>query len=128
VLELKIVTTVLCALGLYASGRMYRKGRLAAAGALSEPSVVQRPAAQTLRTPNSLLGLLYYAAFGGAIWFAGPLVARFLVVASAAAAALSLYLAYSLTFRTRMPCVLCWTGHIVNWALLAIAWRLFKFM
>jgi hypothetical protein len=26
-------------------------------------------------------------------------------------------LAYSLLFVTRMPCVYCWTSHVVNWAL-----------
>ena len=37
--------------------------------------------------------------------------------ASLFAAGFSLYLAYSLLFVTRMPCLYCWTSHAVNWLL-----------
>jgi uncharacterized membrane protein len=43
------------------------------------------------------------------------------LAAAAGAAAFSAYLAYSLLFVTRMPCVYCWTGHVVNWSLVLLA-------
>jgi uncharacterized membrane protein len=42
------------------------------------------------------------------------------LAAAAAAAAFSAYLAYSLLFVTRMPCVYCWTSHVVNFSLILL--------
>ena len=84
-----VTTLLLCAVGLYASAFMARKAARDARGELTEPSVVQRPAAR---------------AIGG-------------MTAGLLAAAMSLYLAYSLLFVTRMPCPYCWTSHVANWAL-----------
>ena len=98
---------------------MLRKGAAASRGELTEPSVVQTPRARLLGgVPNALLGACYYPALALGVWFAST---RFewsvLVVAACAAAVVSLVLAYSLLFVTRMPCVYCWTSHAVNWAL-----------
>jgi uncharacterized membrane protein len=112
-----IVVAVLCGTGLYVSRAMYAKARRAARGELTEPSVVQRPAARLFGTSNALLGMLYYTALGAAVWFTPGVVWHAAFAASAAAALTSLYLAYSLTFRTKMPCPRCWTSHVVNWLL-----------
>lgn len=116
----KIIITALCALGLYASVFMFRKARLAEAGVLEEPSVVQQPAARLFAgLPNALFGIFYYLALGVVIWLAPQLCAA-LVAAAALAALTSLYLAYSLLFRTRMPCPFCWTSHAINWMLVLL--------
>ncbi|MFN2528116.1 MAG: vitamin K epoxide reductase family protein [Candidatus Baltobacteraceae bacterium] len=116
----KIIITALCALGLYASVFMFRKARLAQAGGLAEPSVVQQPAARLFAgLPNALLGIFYYLALGVLIWLAPRLCAAFFA-ASALAALTSAYLAYSLLFRTRMPCPFCWTSHGINWMLVLL--------
>ncbi len=99
---------------------MFRKAQLAEAGGLEEPSVVQQPAARLFAgLPNALFGIFYYLALGVFIWLAPQLCAVF-VAAAALAALTSLYLAYSLLFRTRMPCQYCWTSHAVNWMLVLL--------
>jgi uncharacterized membrane protein len=113
---------VLCGLGLYASAFMARKARLASRDRLSEPSVVETSRARAIAgVPNALFGLAYYGALALAtpfLQFAPVFWAAF--GAAAAAAAFSVYLAYSLLFVTKMPCPYCWTGHVVNWSLLAL--------
>lgn len=110
---------LLCAVGFYASAFMSRKSLKAARGQLTEPSVVETPRARAIAgLPNSAFGLGYYAALAATVPFlggAGIWTAAF--VASLAAALFSLYLAYSLLFVTRRPCVYCWTGHAINAAL-----------
>jgi len=115
----RFTVLLLCGVGLYASAFMLRKARRAARGELAEPSVVQTARASALGgTPNAAVGLAYYACLAAATllfswppaWWAG-------FAASLGAAAFSAYLAYSLLFVTRMPCVYCWTGHVVNWTL-----------
>lgn len=110
---------LLCAVGLYASGFMFGKSLRARRGQLSEPSVVETPRARVVGgVPNAALGLAYYAALAIGVAFLhvpGVWVAAF--AASLAAALLSVYLAYSLLFVTRMPCPYCWTLHAVNAAL-----------
>jgi uncharacterized membrane protein len=97
---------------------MYRKAQRAARGQLSEPSVVQTPAARTIAgVPNAAFGLIYYplVALGtlAGLWLPA---ARLVTFGGATLAALfSLYLAYSLLFVTRRACPFCWTGHIANW-------------
>ena len=98
---------------------MLRKGSAAARGELSEPSVVQTPRARLFGgIPNAALGTAYYPALGLAIWLASDR-SEFLVlfVAALMAAGVSVALAYSLLFVTRMPCVYCWTSHAINWML-----------
>ena len=122
----KGVITLLCGVGLYVSLFMLNKSRRAARGEIEGPSVVKTPRAHLFGVPNSLVGTLYYPAVGIAVWFArgaaGELV---LLAAMAAAAATSLYLAYSLLFVTRRECPYCWTSHAVNWALLLLGCWLF---
>jgi uncharacterized membrane protein len=125
---LNIIVTALCALGLYASVFMYRKAGLAKAGLLAEPSVVQQPAARLFGgLPNALFGILYYLALGTLVW-AGDALCAALLAASALAALTSFYLAYSLAFRTRMPCPFCWTSHAINWLLVLLVAFQCKFL
>jgi uncharacterized membrane protein len=118
-MALRAIVTMLCGVGLYASLFMLRKGAAAARGELTEPSVVQTPRARLFGgVPNALFGAVYYPALALAIWL--PLshfALTLLLVPVLAAAATSVVLAYSLLFVTRMPCVMCWTSHAVNWSL-----------
>lgn len=115
-----ILIDALCVIGLYVSIRMQHKAALAARGGLSEPSVVQSPRARITGIPNSTFGLAFYPALFVAAWFLDSTAVWIAaLVAAALATAVSIYLAYSLLFVTRMPCAYCWTGHIVNWLLLA---------
>jgi len=118
----RFVVLTLCAVGLYVSIRMQRTALLARAGALTEPSVVQTRRARLIGgLPNSSFGIAYYLLLAIATFFLtvnGVYIA--VLVAAALAAAMSLYLAYSLLFVTKMPCVNCWTGHVINWALFAV--------
>ena len=113
---------LLCAVGFYASAFMFRKTLRARRGQLSEPSVVETPRARVVGgVPNAALGLAYYAALAISLAFLqvpGVWLAAF--IASVAAALVSVYLAYSLLFVTRMPCAYCWTSHAVNAALVVV--------
>jgi uncharacterized membrane protein len=121
VLALSIVVACLCLVGLYVSSIMLRKHGQGERGELTEPSVVMTATAQATGVPNSLLGLVYYAAVLVMTPFLShPVIWMIAVVASVLASAFSLYLAYSLLFVTRMPCPFCWTGHIINWLLLML--------
>lgn len=121
-LLVRTVISVLCAVGFYASVFMLSKSVRAARGALSEPSVVQTQRATLyFGMPNSLIGLVYYAALAAVSWLAhGTLLLALAVAAAVIAAGTSLYLAYSLLFVTKRSCPYCWTAHAVNWALLAL--------
>jgi uncharacterized membrane protein len=111
--------TVLCGVGLYASLFMLRKTIRAERGELNEPSVVQTGRARLFGTPNALLGALYYPALALALWLPpSPLLLAAILAAAGLAAVTSVVLAYSLLFVTRMPCLYCWTSHVVNWSLL----------
>lgn len=121
-LLIRTVITVLCAVGFYASVFMLSKSARAARGALTEPSVVQTErAALFFGTPNSLIGLVYYAALGAVSWLSHSAAVLALAAAAAlCAACTSAYLAYSLLYVTKRSCPYCWTAHAVNWALLAV--------
>lgn len=99
---------------------MLRKTIRAARGLLAEPSVVQRPGARFLGgVPNAALGLAYYVTLAIAVWSTeSPRLWLGAIVASALAAAVSVRLAFSLLYVTRMPCSYCWTSHAVNWLLI----------
>jgi uncharacterized membrane protein len=118
-MALRAIVTVLCGVGLYASLFMLRKGAAAARGELAEPSVVQTPRARLFGgIPNAMLGAVYYPALAVGIWLAATHLGLALVAVPVfVAAAVSIVLAYSLLFVTRMPCVYCWTSHAVNWML-----------
>ena len=113
------VITVLCGVGLYASLFMLGKARLAARGRLPEPSVVQTPRARLFGgVPNALIGTCYFPALAIATWLPLPRSLEIVVLAIVvAAAATSLYLAYSLLFVTRRSCPYCWSTHGINWLL-----------
>jgi len=119
---MRFVVLAFCIVGLYVSIVMQRKAMLAREGALSEPSVVQTPRARVLGgVPNSSFGIAYYSLLAVASFaLATPWVLNVALIAATLAALMSAYLAYSLLFVTKMPCVNCWTGHIVNWVLLAV--------
>ncbi|HTV92508.1 MAG TPA: vitamin K epoxide reductase family protein [Verrucomicrobiae bacterium] len=127
-LVLRAIITILCGVGLFASVFMLRKGAAAARGELAEPSVVQTPRARLLGgIPNAALGAYYYPALGLAIWLASDRSElTILLLAALCAAGVSVALAYSLLFVTKMPCVYCWTSHAINWTLaLCLATLLF---
>lgn len=121
-LPVQVVITVLCAVGFYASVFMLRKSVLARQGRLTEPSVVQTPRARLVAgMPNALIGIVYYAAMAAVSWSADRRALLAAVCAAAPAAATSLYLAYSLLFVTKRPCLYCFISHAVNVLLLALA-------
>ncbi len=116
-----IAVACLCLVGLYASVFMLRKQRRADRGEEPEPSVVMSPRAKAIGVSNALVGIVYYAALLGLAPFLKiPLVWGAALAASIFAAAFSVYLAYSLLFVTRLPCIYCWAGHVVNWSLLVM--------
>jgi len=126
-LLVRLVISVLCAVGFYASVFMLRKSTLAEQGRLTEASVVQSPRAKLFAgVPNALFGMLYYPALAAVSWlFAGAMPLWFVLAVVAFAAATSAYLAYSLLFVTRRSCPYCWSAHVVNWALLVtVPWLL----
>jgi uncharacterized membrane protein len=126
-LLVRTVISLLCAVGFYASVFMLSKSVRAAAGKLTQPSIVQTERATLFfGLPNSLIGVVYYGALAAVSWLAHATLPLALALAAAAlAAAMSLYLAYSLSFVTRRSCPYCWTAHVVNWALLAaVPWLL----
>lgn len=124
---IRAVITLLCGVGLYVSLFMLAKTRRAERGELREPSVVQSPRARLFGgRPNALLGTIYYPAFAIAIWLAvAPWQLGLLLAISGFAAVVSIVLAYSLLFVTRMPCPYCWTAHVLNWLLAACTLLLF---
>ncbi len=107
---------------------MLRKARRAERGELAEPSVVQTPRAKLVGgIPNAAIGALYYPVLALGIWIARtPAEVAVLVAASVLAAAVSVLLAYSLLYVTRMACAYCWTSHAINWTLATLLIALFK--
>src|SRR5665213_566006 len=125
----KIIVTLLCGVGLYASLFMLAKTRRAERGELDGPSVVESPRARLYGgVPNALLGGVYYPALALAIWLvtAVPALALPILTVAGLSAATSLVLAYSLLFVTRRPCPYCWTAHAVNWSLALLCLWLFE--
>jgi uncharacterized membrane protein len=87
-------------------------------------SILETRYARVLGLPNALYGVLWYVAAGTAALVAlatGRLPApAALLGGSALAAAVSVYLAWALLYRLRVVCPLCFFGHGVNAALLAL--------
>lgn len=77
-------------------------------------SVVDTPRAKLFGIPNSVFGLFFFAYLIVDLKFFPPEPA---LVLSAAALIRSVYLAYSLLFVTRTPCVLCFVSHGINFLL-----------
>jgi uncharacterized membrane protein len=125
-MAVRVVITLLCGVGLYASLFMLNKSRRAARGQVEGPSVVKTPRAHLFGVPNSLLGTLYYPAVAVAVWMLhGGAAAIVLLAAVLVAAATSAFLAYSLIAITRRECPYCWISHIVNWSLVVLCFWLF---
>ena len=116
---LRLFISLLCAVGVYASVFMYRKGRLAALGLLDEFSVVHRPRARLFWVPNSALGILYYGAMLLGIWLLHGRLWLLLEAASVLAAGTSVVLAASL-LRANLDCRYCWASHAVNWTIVLL--------
>jgi uncharacterized membrane protein len=74
--------------------------------------------ARVLGFPNSLLGFVYYAIvffitlFGG--WESNHVVRWVFLVVSILVVLLSVYLSYSLLFRIKIACPLCFVSHGIN--------------
>lgn len=120
---LVLTVFLLCAVGFYASAFMANKARRAARGELTEPSVVESPAARLVGgIPNAAFGLIYYPCIAVAVSLPIVVAHRAAFWASLAAATMSLVLAYSLLFRTRRSCSYCWTAHVINWLLPWLLW------
>jgi uncharacterized membrane protein len=120
-LGLSIIIACLALAGIYVSAYMLRKQGQADRGELKESSVVMTRTSKATGVPNALLGLCFYSAMLVMTPFLShPAIWTIAVVAALLASALSLYLAYSLLFVTRMPCPYCWTGHVANWLLLIL--------
>ena len=116
-----VTVALLCAAGFYASAYMWRKSERAARGELTEPSVVQSRRARLLGgIPNAAFGLVYYPAVVLAVAVGGRLPLLLALLASLAAAAMSIVLAYSLLFVTRRWCTFCWLSHAINWLLVVV--------
>jgi len=87
-------------------------------------TVLETPEAKIFRLPNSVYGLAYYAIMIAAAiersasgrWPAPSVI----VTLSVLAAVFSLYLGWTLIFRLRVPCPLCFLAHIVNFCLTGI--------
>jgi uncharacterized membrane protein len=75
--------------------------------------------AALLGVPNSLLGLVYYAALPVALAFGAP--AGPLAAISLAPVAMTVYLARYL-IREKLECRICWVGHAANAATAACLW------
>jgi len=70
--------------------------------------------AALLGVPNAALGLAGYAAILCGLVLGWP--TRLLLAASAAALAMTVYLAYVL-LRDKLQCRICWAGHLANLSL-----------
>jgi uncharacterized membrane protein len=121
-LPTRLLIDALSAVGLYASIFMFAKSKRYERGEETGPSVVQQPRARLFGgIQNSAFGIAYYSFMFIAAWLLDVHAVWLVALAAAAtASAVSVYLAYSLLFITRMPCRFCWTGHVVNWSLAAI--------
>jgi uncharacterized membrane protein len=95
-------------------------------------TVLRTPFARVFGTPNSLMGIVYYLALigwvladggsasagGAAVWLRS--VRWLLVGASGVAVVLALYLTHALWRILRVHCLLCYTAHAINIALLVL--------
>ena len=84
--------------------------------------ILDTPRAKLFRVPNSVFGIGLY------IYLILNLFAHFSSVVALILLALavirSIYLAYSLIFVTKVPCPLCFTGHIINIILLLAVFKI----
>ena len=114
--SLRALVIACCAIGLWVSVRMHEKSNADRRGELREASVVQTPRARLFGgVDNALIGMIYYVAVAiASLFFSAEPVRIATLVAAACAAAVSVYLMYSLLFVTKMKCTNCWIGHVIN--------------
>jgi len=90
-------------------------------------SLLDTAEARLFGVPNSAPGLLYYALImSTAVLLIGgnPLpLPTFVIAISTASAVVSIYLAYSLLFRIKIQCILCFTSHVINMLILLLLIR-----
>ncbi len=132
---IRVLLVILAALGLaistYFTGVSYRWippdvrwiPRVCRLGEDTCRKVVDTPRARVFGVPNSLLGMLYYLALMVLAAIGTGSLPAWIPAAYRAVAwgtvVLGLFLTYSLLFITRVPCVLCFTSHVLN-AVIAI--------
>jgi uncharacterized membrane protein len=95
---------------------MHARSEAFGRGELHEESVVQTPRARLFGgVDNALIGLVYYPAVAVAsLFFSVAPIRIATLIAAAAAAAVSVFLMYSLLFITKMRCANCWSAHTMN--------------
>ncbi len=80
-------------------------------------SIIFTPRARMFGPPNSLLGQCFYAAIIVGVPLGAlseqPWAMLYLGV-SLVTVGLGIFLTYTLLFVTRVPCVLCFTSHVIN--------------
>ena len=80
--------------------------------------IIRTPDARIFGLPNFVLGLLYYTALIAvniaSSTQAHELLYQLLSAVSVGTVLLGVYLTYSLLFKLKTNCVLCFTSHIVN--------------
>ena len=74
-------------------------------------TVLDTPRAKIFGVPNSAFGIVIYSYLILGAFFFSPMIGLALI---SLALLRSLYLAYSLIFITKIPCVLCFTSHAIN--------------
>jgi uncharacterized membrane protein len=79
-------------------------------------SILAAPDARLFGIPNFFLGLVFYLALIVAIVLPELMEKTYFLFVAAAglAAATSLFLSYSLLFRLKARCILCFTSHVLN--------------
>ena len=80
-------------------------------------TVLETPRAKIFGIPNSVFGIAIYIYILLDQFFFNPVWGLILI---GFALIRSVYLAYSLIFITKVPCVLCFTSHLVNLCLFLI--------
>ena len=86
-------------------------------------SIVFTPQARVFGLPNSVLGIVFYAALLGSApvgFLDRQLIWLLFLGASVVSVALGVYLAHSLLFVIRVPCKLCFAAHGINTAIFLI--------
>ncbi len=135
-MELAIASLVLSAIGLMVSAYMtlayygllpHHAGLIPAtcpSDGTTCLAITRTPASRVFGVPNSVLGLFYYAlvisAAATRIAYDQWWILQSLLGVTVLAVLFSLYLAWVLIFRMRTVCVLCFTTHAINLALLGL--------
>ena len=84
-------------------------------------TVLGTPRAKLFGIPNSAFGIFLYLYLILDLFFFSPVIA---LIALGFSLLRSIYLAYSLLFVTRIPCILCFTTHVINLALFLMVFKM----